>query len=82
MNSKSPTWVRKEEKSLGDQQVRRKWRNLRKVRTRVGKEVRELVVVRVGCEVYSHRAEVVPGINHFLGVTMGVGGWSESEESL
>lgn len=52
------------------------------MRASIGKEVRELVVVRVGCEVYSHRTEVVPGINHFLGVTVGVGGWSESEESL
>lgn len=82
MNSQSPTWVRKKERSLGDPQVRRKWRNLREVRASVGKEVRELVVVRVGCDVYSHRTEVLPGINHFLEVTMGVGGWSESEESL
>ena len=44
--------------------------------------MRELVVVRVGCEVYSHRTEAVPGINHFLGVVMGMGGWSGGEESL
>lgn len=38
-------------------------------KTSVGEEVRELVVVRVGCEVYSHRTEAVPGINHFLGLS-------------
>ena len=37
------------------------------MRTSVGEEVKELVVVRrVGSEVYSHRTEAVPGVNHFL----------------
>lgn len=38
--------VLKEERSGGSQQVRGKWRELRKVGTSVGEEVKELVVVR------------------------------------
>ena len=41
------------------------------MRTRVGREERELVVIIVGCEVYPHRTGAVPGLGHFLGVIVG-----------
>lgn len=76
----SLTGLRKEERSGGSLQVRRKQRELRAVGSEIRGE-RAGCAQRAGCEVYSHIMEAMRVLT-IPGSLMEVGGWRGGEESL